>query len=165
MSRKLEAIQFTSGSLNNFQKMDELLLGSDLALMLLSISPVKGTTKLQKQVFLAWKTLFKKDTADPGFFPYKFGAYSKTVKDSIMVLKNSGFIRIKSGKGEGVQYFITPSGKRTISKKLKRLDIDLEELTDKKSDWDEWTTQGIMKFVYRNYPEYTVETKVPYLRW
>ena len=165
MSIKLETIQFSKRSLKNFQKMDEFLLGSDIVLMLLSISPVKGTTKLQKQVFLAWKTLFKKKTADPGFFPYKFGAYSKTIDDSIEVLKNSGLIIVKLRKGEGVQYFITPSGKRTVTRKLKRMDIVLEELKKKKTDWDEWTTRGIMKFVYRNYPEYTTKTKVPSFKW
>ena len=145
--------------------MDELLLGSDLLLFLLYISPVKGTTKLQKQIFIAWKTIFKKKTADPGFFPYKYGAYSKTIDDSIEVLKKLGLIRVKPGKGEGVQYFITPKGKRSVTKKLKRMKLNVDELKKKKSDWDEWTTRGIMKFVYRNYPEYTTKTKVPSLKW
>ena len=165
MSRKLKTIQFTKRSLRNFQKMDEFLLGSDLVLMLLSISPVKGTTKLQKQVFLSWKTLFKKESTDPGFFPYKFGAYSKTIDDSIGILQNSGWIRIKPRKGEGVQYSITRAGTRIINKKLKNMDITLDELRKKKTDWNEWTTRGIMKFVYRNYPEYTEKTKVPSLKW
>ncbi len=165
MSRKLKTIQFTKRSLRNFQKMDEFLLGSDLVLMLLSISPVKGATKLQKQVFLSWKTLFKKETTDLGFFPYKFGAYSKTIDDSIDILQNFGLIRIKPRKGEGVQYYITRAGIRIINKKLKNMDINLDELRKKKTDWDEWTTRGIMKFVYRNYPEYTAKTKVPSLKW
>lgn len=165
MSRKLETIQFSKRSLKNFKKMGESLFGSDLMLMLLSISTIKGTTKLQKQVFLTWKMLFKKKTIDPGFFPYKFGAYSRTIEDSIYFLKKSGFIRVKPGRDEVIQYFITPRGKRSISKKLKRMNINLEKLKEKKTDWDEWTTKAIMKFVYRNYPEYTTETKVPYLKW
>jgi len=165
MSRKLEIIQFTDKSMKFFEKMEESLLGSDLVLMLLSLSPVKGTTMLQKQTFLAWETIFKKQTTDLGFFPYKFGAYSKTIDDSLKVLENSGLITIKPAKGEGVRYSITPSGKRTISKKLKKMDISLDELKEKKLDWDEWTTRGIMKYVYRNYPEYTTKTKVPSLKW
>lgn len=165
MSRKLETIKFTERSLNYFQKMEESLLGRDLLLMLLSLSSVKGTTMLQKQTFLAWETLFKKQTTDLGFFPYKFGAYSKTIDDSITVLKNSGLIAIKPAKGEGVRYFITPSGKRAINRKLTKLEINIDELKKKKLDWDEWTTRGIMKFVYRNYPEYTAKTMVPSLKW
>jgi len=165
MSRKLKTIQFTKKSLKNFQKMDNFLLGSDLVLMLLSISSVKGTTKLQKQTFLVWKTLFNKKTADPGFFPYKFGAYSKAIDDSIEVLQNAGLLKIKPGKGEGVLYSITPTGKRTINRKLKDMEINLEKLREKKTDWDEWDTRGTMKFVYRNYPEYTTKTMVPSLKW
>ena len=110
MSIKLDSIQFTKRSLQNFEKMNELLLGSDLVLMLLYVSPIKGKTKLQKQVFLTWKTIFTKETADPGFFPYKFGAYSKTIKDSICILQKSGLIKVKLGQDEGVQYAITPKG-------------------------------------------------------
>ena len=83
---------------------------------------------MQKQIFIAWKTIFKKKTADPGFFPYKYGAYSKTIDDSIEVLKKLGLIRVKPGKGEGVQYFITPKGKRSVTKKLKRMKLNVDEL-------------------------------------
>lgn len=165
MPIKLKTIRFTDQSLKYFEKMEESLLGRDLVLMLLSLSPVKGDTMLQKQTFLAWEILFKKQTIDPGFFPYKFGAYSKAIGDSLKVLSNSGLITIKRAKGEGVRYSITPSGKRTISKKLKKMEINLDKLRAKKLDWDEWTTRGIMKYVYRNYPEYTTETKVPLLKW
>ena len=164
MSRKLETIRFSERSLKNFQKMDESLFGGDLVLMLLSISSIKGKTMLQKHVFLAWKTLFNKQTNDPGFFPHKFGAYSKTVDDSTQVLKNLGFIQITSGRGK-IQYFITPKGRRVINTKIKKMGITLENLQKHKIDWDEWTTQGIMKFVYRNYPEYTAKTKVPHFKW
>ena len=165
MSRKLEIIKFTEKSMKYFKSMDKYLLGNDLILMLLSISHVKGTTMLQKQIFLAWETLFKKQTTDLGFFPYKFGAYSKTIDDSIKILKNLEFIIIKPAKEEGMRYSITPSGKRTINRKLRKLEINLDELTEKKLDWDEWTAKGIMKYVYRNYPEYTTKTKVPSLKW
>ena len=64
-----------------------------------------------------------------------------------------------------MRYFITPSGKRAINRKLTKLEINIDELKKKKLDWDEWTTRGIMKFVYRNYPEYTTKTMVPSLKW
>lgn len=145
--------------------MDEVLLGSDLVLMLLSISPIYGTTRLQKEVFLTWKTLFEKETADLGFFPYKFGAYSKTIDDSLDVLQSSGLIEIRSKNEDSTTYSITSAGKRTITRKLKDMDINLEKLKDKKIDWDELKIRGLMKFVYRNYPEYTTKTKVPSLKW
>ena len=45
------------------------------------------------------------------------------------------------------------------------MNISLETLKKKKSDWDELTTKGIMKLVYRKYPEYTTQSEVPYLKW
>ena len=45
------------------------------------------------------------------------------------------------------------------------MNINLDKLKIKKLDWDEWNTRAIMKFIYRNYPEYTTQTEVPSLRW
>lgn len=144
--------------------MEALLLPRDFVLMLLYISPIKGATIFQKQIFLAWKTIFAQQSHDLGFYPYKFGAYSTTVADSIKILENSRLIRIKNEK-RSVHYFATPLGKRDIAKRLKKMNINLDELKLKKLDWDEWSTRAIMKFVYRNYPEYTTQTEVPSLKW
>ena len=165
MSRGLKLITIKKQSLKNFEKMDKGLLGKDLILMLLSISPIKGNTKLQKQVFLAWKTIFNDVTADPGFFPWKFGAYSKAVEDSTRILLKQGYIRMTPGRGEGLRYSISPKGSRKIRTKLRELRIGFRDLPEKKIDWDEWSTKGILRHVYRNYPQYTTKTKVPSLKW
>jgi len=165
MSRGLKLITIKKQSLKNFEKMDKKLLGKDLILMLLSISPIKGNTKLQKQVFLAWKTIFNDVTVDLGFFPWMFGAYSKAVEDSTRILLKQGYIRMKPGRGEGLRYSITPKGLKKIRTKLRELRIGLRDLPEKKIDWDEWSTKGILRHVYRNYPQYTTKTKVPSLKW
>ena len=164
MSMKLSSTQFTKDSLKYFQNMEALLLPRDFVLMLLFISPVKGTTILQKQIFLAWKTIFAQQSHDLGFYSYKFGAYSTTIADSIKILESLKLIRIKNEK-KSVRYFITPLGKRVITKKLKKMNINLDKLKIKKLDWNEWDTRAIMKFIYRNYPEYTTQTEVPSLKW
>ena len=165
MSKKLENITFTDKSIEYFQKMDEYLLGTDLMLMLLSISPIKGKARMQKQIFLAWKTLFNNQTTDLGFFPYKFGPYSKTITDSTNILQSTGLIKIIPRNAEATTFSITPKGKRIINKKLKDMNINLKKLKEKKTDWDELKIRGLMKFVYRKYPEYTTKTMVPSLKW
>ena len=40
-----------------------------------------------------------------------------------------------------------------------------KKLEEKKKDWDEWASDGIIQYVYRNYPEYATKTKIPRLKW
>ena len=152
---------FTEKSLENLEKTDGFLAGGDLILLLLSVSPIRGRTKLQKQVFLTWKNIFNREVIDPGFFPHESGAYSRTVEDSTHMLQGLGLIKIKPGRDEGMRYSITPKGKRSISEKIRTSDISLERIKGKKSDWDELTTRGIIRLVCRNFPEYMVDTGVP----
>jgi len=78
-------------SLERYKLMDKHLLGSDLILMLLSLSPIKGSTKMQKQVFLTWKELFSDITFEPGFFPWRYGAFNKLVEDTLKVLEKQKY--------------------------------------------------------------------------
>ncbi|WP_316505572.1 hypothetical protein [Nitrosopumilus sp.] len=165
MSIKLDSITLDKRSINNYEKLDKKLLATDLILMLLSVSPIKGNTKLQKQVFLAWKKIFSDVTVDLGYYPWKFGAYSRSVEDSMKFLIKRKFVKIKPGKGESLMYILTNSGKQHIQEKLYELGLDMRSLPDKKLDWDDWDTKGTLIHVYRNYPEYTAKTKVPSLKW
>ncbi len=165
MSTKLDSISLNKKSINIYEKLDQKLLASDLILMLLKISPIRGNTKLQKQVFLTWKKIFSDVTVDLGYIPWKFGAFSRPVEDSMKLLVKRKFVKIKPGKGESLTYFLTTSGNHFISKKLHKLEIDLRSLPQKKLDWDDWDTKGTLIHVYRNYPEYTAKTKVPSLKW
>lgn len=152
-------------SLERYKLMDKHLLGSDLILMLLSLSPIKGSTKMQKQVFLTWKELFSDITFEPGFFPWRYGAFSKLVEDTLKVLEKQKYIRIKRRKGQGSIFTITESGKSIIENKMTNLGIDFRNLREKKTDWDEWSHKGILRYVYRRYPGYTLRTEVPHFKW
>lgn len=165
MPLKGEEYTISKDSLKAYEKLDRKLLGSDLILMLLSIHNIKGNTKLQKQVFLTWKELFIDVTHDPTFFPWKYGAFSKVVEDSASILTKQGYVRRAKRKGEGTIYSITDIGREKIKNKLDEIGVELGKLEKKKADWDEWSTKGIMKYVYRNYPQYTSKTEVPSLKW
>jgi uncharacterized protein YwgA len=152
-------------SLERYKLMDKHLIGSDLILMLLSLSPIKGSTKMQKQVFLTWKELFSDVTFEPGFFPWRYGAFSKVIEDTLKILEKQNYIQIKRRKGQGSMFFITESGRSKIKHKMVSLGIDFRNLREKKTDWDEWSHKGILHYVYRKYPEYTSRTEVPHLKW
>lgn len=155
----------TKESKEAYRRLDRLLLTSDLILILLSISPIRGNTMLQKEVFLTWKNFFNDISVDPIFFAYKYGAYSKVVEDSVKMLEKQKYIKIRKGRGEGLILSIRDEGKDMIMKKIRRNKIDLTEIAKKKIDWDELTSRAIIKLVYRRYPEYSTESVVPSLKW
>jgi len=155
----------TKESKEVYRKLDRLLLTSDLILILLSISHIRGNTMLQKEVFLTWKKFFNDITVDPAFFAYKYGAYSKIVEDSATMLEKQKYIKIRKGVGEGRIFLIRDEGRKMIMKKIRRNKIDLTELVKKKIDWDELKPRAMIKLVYRNFPEYSTESVVPSLKW
>ena len=165
MSMSKLIFKTTKRSKTKYENMSRRLMVNDLILLLLYVGQVRGNTKLQKQIFLTWKQLFPKLTVDPMFFPWKYGAYSKVVDDSVKILATTKEISVKKGRGEGRVYQITPVGIKVIEKRIRDLKINLEKLRDKKTDWDDWTTKGTLRYVYRNYPEYATMTRVPSLKW
>jgi uncharacterized protein YwgA len=165
LSIEKDEYSFEEVGLAAYNKMDRYLLGSDLILMLLSISSIKGKTRVQKQVFLTWKELFYDATLDPAFFPWRYGAFSKVVEDLVKILEGQKYITIKRMRGEGSIFIITHSGRKKISEKMKELHLDYRHLPEKKIDWDEWSHKGILRYVYGKYPEYTTITEVPHLKW
>ncbi len=140
-----------------------------LVLLILDVGPIRGRTKLQKEVFLAWNEVFgEKYAIDPIFHPDQFGPYSQLVLDSQAMLKSKQDIRVVP-RGEGHQtYVISNKGRATLTEELKHADIPevlLGQLSDKKADWDEWTAKGIMRYIYRNYPYYAIKARIKELKW
>ena len=165
MSISKSIFKITKSDLAKYQKMESKLMVDDLILLLLYAGKIRSNTKLQKQVFLVWKQVFPKITVDPMFFPWKFGAYSRMVEDSVKILETNLDIIIRKGRGEGTIYQISPKGTKKIEKKVRQLKIDLHKLRKKKIDWDDWSPKGTLRYVYRNYPEYETQTRVPSLKW
>ncbi|MGC8622310.1 MAG: hypothetical protein ACP5U0_10385, partial [Caldisphaera sp.] len=71
--------------------------------------------------------------------------------------------------GEGHNtYYITKKGRNLVAEILKKKKFVREFIPiikEKKADWDEWSSKGILIYIYRKYPEYTTKTRVPELRW
>ncbi len=133
----------------------------ELILILLYIGKISGKNRLQQEVFLVWKEIFKeKYLIDPMFQPDFYGPHSQLLEDLILKLNTVGYVR-KSPRGEGhVTYIITEKGKFFIKKILEEKKIPDElfnKLRDKKMDWDELTFQGLIRYICRNYPEYFIK--------
>jgi len=147
---------------NNSKKLDV----EDIILLLLNYGKISGKTMMQKQVFLAVNEIFNNSYAL--FHPDKYGPYSQLVSDIVLKLIDDGKIK-KFNRGEShATYVITETGKEYVNRIIKSKNINnetLEKLRKSKSDWDEWDTKGILRYVYRNYPEYATKTKVPELKW
>ena len=157
--------QMTDDSLEIFDKLNEKIFGTDIILFLLSIGQIKGKIVFQKQVFLAWKELFFEKSVDLGYIPYRYGAYSKIINDTAKYLENEGSIKIIKRKGEGSIFLITDYGLKEVKERIKDLTINLSKLTSRKQDWDEWDKEGIMRYTYRKYPEYTTESVLGRFKW
>lgn len=157
--------KMTDKSLVIFNKTSKKIHSTDIILLLLSISQIKGKIVFQKQVFIAWKELFFNRAVDLGYLPDRYGAYSKIIQDSARYLYENDLIKIIVRKGEGSIYSITEHGLKEIKKRSAELNLNVDKLAEKKQDWDEWDKEGIMRYTYRKYPEYTSETKFGSFKW
>ena len=144
------------------------LKADEVILLLLKFGKVSGRTMLQKQVFIAYKEILNNNVSDLLFHPDQYGPYSRLITDAIAKLKFDGKIKIISRGESHSTYYITESGKEYIDQIIRKKRINniiIKKLQEKKKDWDEWATDGIIQYVYRNYPEYATKTKVPRLKW
>lgn len=157
--------QMTEDSLEIFDELNKKIFGTDIILFLLSIGKIKGKIVFQKQVFLTWKELFFEKAVDLGYVPYRYGAYSKIIDDAAKYLEHEGLIKIIKRKGDGTIFLITDYGLKEVKDRIKNLNITLSGLTNRKQDWDEWDKEGIMRYTYRKYPEYTTEAILSRFKW
>lgn len=120
--------------------------------------PIRRKILFQKIAFLSLKNfnnLFR--LAD--FKPHKFGPYSAPLENLSSQLSRLGDIHINE-KGN---YEITEAGKKYLNnlhhqlqdEESQRVDKKLERVIDSiKQDFNEFTTDEILAFIYKSFPEY-----------
>lgn len=74
---------------------EEYLSITHLILLLLSITPTESAMRMQNEVILAYRKLFRDIVYDPAFVTSKSGPFSKLVEDAIDVLEDADLIHIK----------------------------------------------------------------------
>ncbi len=158
-------ISLTEQSKENYESRDNLIYGTDVVLMLLSVSEIKNDTFLQKEVFLTWKEVFPERTVDLAYFPHYYGPYSEILAEIIDYLYSKKLIKKIPINEKNFKYVISQKGRDEIEKRITKLNISVEKLRDSKYRWEEWKRYGLLRYVYRKYPYYTSETKRPSLKW
>lgn len=123
-------------------------------------APILGIVKLQKELFIILKEFAPENnipSENPDFRAYKFGPYTERIDRSIQTLIEMGLVssygRINSNNES---FFLTESGKTAGEKALSKLtSVQIEKLKKLKGDLQQFSTDGIMTYVYSKYPEYT----------
>ena len=146
---------------------------SDLLLMLLyapgssnqkcarTREPIKGKTRLQKEVFLA-----QKDLRSSGIFtyypfrPYKYGPYSIELYDDIDFMEYESIITVKkidlNNKGKYAEFSITEKGKKEIEEKIENGELlEAYKIIEKiKKQYNDMNIVRLVELTHRLYPEY-----------
>jgi len=127
--------------------------------------PIQSRIKYQKGLFLFLKELEKRGykVQDPHFIPYSYGPYSFVLARVLDNLWWSGFIEAKGEYGKETEEFkLTEKGKNEaillIKEKIK--EKDLQDLITFRQSIDQYTVDGILHYVYNNFPEMKEKSKI-----
>lgn len=150
---------------------------------------VISRTLLMKEVFLLYEEIFKKfglssgADKDAGYIAYKYGPYSFMVNTSVITLMLSGKIQLTNyydiekkekerleldlrkrylDRYETVVKFEDVASR--YKKLLRRANLNISRLkkiiANKKRAWDQDGTQGIIRYVYKEYKEYITNSEL-----
>lgn len=156
---------------NEFQKEDKpVLTVRDAILVILYAQkdkPIYSRTMLFKEIFLLYKEIIEKyrDSfiiQNPKFFGFKFGPYSFELAEAIKQLYWSGFINIEGKPNTKREKFeLTPKGLKETKKIFETLPKNVQdEIREMRIGWDQLGIDGILRYVYAKYPEYTDKSKI-----
>lgn len=126
--------------------------------------PVYSRIKYQKGLFLLFKELEKRGyrVQDPHFVPYSYGPYSFVLARVLENLWWSGFIEVSRIGKEDEEFRLTDKGKREagllIKEKVRGEDLDY--LVQFRKSIDQFRVDGLLRYVYENFPEMKERSKV-----
>lgn len=120
--------------------------------------PVQGRIMLVKEVFMFVKNKIEILNERPNleFFPHHYGPYSREIGVEIKSMQKRGIVEVSE---QGVN--LTSFGRKILNDI--KADYDTEtwnEIKEFRIGLDELGPDGIMRYVYQNYEEYTLNSKV-----
>lgn len=123
--------------------------------------PIRGRTRLQKELFLAQKQLSDEGVRRPyGFRPYIYGPYSRELYNDIEWLKSREIIREKriptSDEGIYVEFGLTPNGIKRVEAMIRnrRLERTYEVIRVIKQKHNRMDLTQLVELTHRLFPEY-----------
>lgn len=128
-------------------------------------APISGITKLQKQIFIILYEFAQENnipSENPGFRAYKYGPYTEAIDRNIAALVDIGMVESRGRINTNHErFFLTDAGKAKGKEALDKLTPEqIEKLKDLRRDLQQFDTDGIMRYVYSHYPEFTDESIV-----
>ncbi len=155
----------------SFKEKDKpVLTVRDLILILLyaqKSKPIQSRIMLFKETFLLYNEVLHKYKEqliiqDPKFFGYKYGPYSYEIAEALKQLHWSGLISIEGKKNTRRETFrLTKRGLEEAEKIFERLPPSLqEEIRKMRIGWDQLGIDGILRYVYAKYKEYTDKSEI-----
>ena len=140
--------------------MKEELTAKDFILLLLNSNdrkPIKGKLIFQKEMFLIVEEIYSKIKEELNFIPYTYGPYSKNLVKLVNELKQDSLIKYNNIDRD--EYSITERGIDYISK-INFPDFIVEKVNNLKIGSDRLGYDGVLRYVYFHYPEYTINSKI-----
>jgi len=146
----------------------EVMTAEDVSLILLYSrpeAPMRGAISFMKQAFLFVKEFARKfhiPVEDLDFRPFNYGPYSVAVDESWDVLEEDGAVTKYGRRSTRKETFeLTERGYERAKELFDNLSSEArDELRQLRRDWHELGNDGILKLVYREYPEYAAHSKI-----
>ena len=167
-AEKISKLSELVGTLKDENK--PILTVRDLILILLyaqKSKPIQSRIMLFKETFLLYNEVLQKYKGqliiqNPKFFGYKYGPYSYEIAEALKQLYWSGLISMEGKRNTKKETFrLTKRGLAEAKKIFERLPPTLqEEITKMRIGWDQLGIDGILRYVYAKYPEYTDKSKI-----
>ncbi|WP_281767482.1 hypothetical protein [Methanoculleus bourgensis] len=160
--------EFTKLLADAKQSKKRKVLISDLILVLLYAHPEKpifGRTMLIKQAFLLFEEVLSSaelEVQNPKFVPHNYGPYSFTVMQIVEDLWFSRCINVSGRKNSRKESFkLTKEGMNRAAEAFNKLNQEVQQdIRNKRVGWDQLGTDGILRYVYENYPDMKVNSKI-----
>ena len=114
---------------------------------------INGKLCFQKEVFLIVKEICPNLDYDLYFEAYPYGPYSKNLANLLEYLENDSLISIEKNKNS-CSYSITMEGVGRLSQVEVCEDV-LRKISNLKRRSSQLGYEGLLRYVYFNYPEYT----------
>lgn len=127
--------------------------------------PIYGRIMMMKQLFLFYEEIlenFGLKYQNPRFVPYKYGPYSFMIMQVIEDLYFAGYLTIQGRRNSRKeQFLLTEKGLKEIIEKYKTLPEGAKKAIEElRVGWDQLGTQGILNYVYTNYPRYKEKSEI-----
>ncbi len=120
--------------------------------------PIRGRTLIVKEAFLFLKTMRSKliNPPDISFYPHRYGPYSRYLANKLRELHGDGVLSI-----DGNKIGLNGRGHNVLEKVREEYKPEVwEDLVEFRIRLDQKGTDGIMKVVYEEFPDYTVNSAV-----